>query len=147
MASRRVLLIHAVAFTLIFLVWIAGVAIKTEAGKPMVALYYVLHIFPASILFIFATVELQTISRQSLSFSNTGSSDWGYINQLLHRVYYLLLMLLPFSGIAVFFDFLASRPFYQIHRLLFYGLLFLMTVNLVHSGLIKIKTCCARCGR
>lgn len=146
MASRRVLLIHAIAFILIFLVWLAGVAIKTEAGKPLVALYYVLHIFPASILFIFATVEWQTISQQSPSVTRLASRNWGYINQVLHRVYYLMLMLLPFSGIAVFFDFLASRPFYQIHRLLFYVLLFLMAVNLVHSGLIKIKTCCTHRG-
>lgn len=145
MASRRFFLIHALAFILVFMIWLAGAAIKKEAGTPMAALYYVLHIFPASVVFVLAAIEWQTISQQGPSTFSRHLGDWSFINQILHRIYWLMLMLLPLTGIAVFFDFLISRPFYQIHRLLFYAFLFLMLMNVLHSGLIKIKSCFARC--
>ncbi len=48
---RKVLLVHTIAFFMLLLTWLAGEAIKTEAGTPFAALYYVLHIFPRQCYF------------------------------------------------------------------------------------------------
>lgn len=43
------------------------------------------------------------------------------------------------TGIAVFFDFMALRPFYLLHKALFDLLLVLVIVNIAHTIITKLK--------
>jgi cytochrome b561 len=131
---RKLVSIHVAAFVMLVTTWIAGAAIKTEAGTPFVALYYVLHIFPGSIIFILILFEWLVRNQGAL---NDVPPD-QLVNRALHRVYYLILLALPITGIAVFFDFMAIRPFYQIHSWLFNLLLILVFVNIVHMLFVKL---------
>ena len=115
--------------------WIAGVAIKTEAGTPFAALYYVLHIFPGSIIFILILFEWLVRNQGAL----TEVPRDQLVNRTLHRAYYLILLALPLTGIAIFFDFMAVQPFYQIHNGLFNLLLILVFVNIAHTIIVKLK--------
>ena len=132
---RRLAFVHATAFIMLLVTWLAGAAIKTEAGTPFAALYYVLHIFPGSVIFILILFEwlvrnqgaLLKVSRDQL------------VNKALHRAYYLILLALPMTGIAVFFDFMALRPFYLLHKGLFNLLLVLVIVNIVHTIFTKLN--------
>ena len=120
---------------MLLVTWLAGAAIKTEAGTPFAALYYVLHIFPGSVIFILILFEwllrnqgaLLEVPRDKL------------VNRALHRAYYSILLALPMTGIAVFFDFIALRPFYLLHKALFNLLLILVIVNIVHAIIMKLK--------
>jgi len=132
---RKVLLVHAIAFFMLLLTWLAGEAIKTEAGTPFAALYYVLHIFPGSVVFILILMEWSAASQKPLA--DVPRSQ--LVNRVLHRAYYLILLALPITGVAVFFDFLASRPFYHVHSILFSLLLVLVFVNIVYTMLRKFK--------
>lgn len=134
MVYRKLVSIHAAAFVMLLVTWIAGAAIKTEAGTPFVALYYVLHIFPGSIIFILILFEWLARNQGAL---NDVPPD-QLVNRALHRAYYLILLALPITGIAVFFDFMAIRPFYQIHNWLFNLLLILVFVNIVHMLFVKL---------
>lgn len=113
---------------MLLVTWFAGAAIKTEAGTPFVALYYVLHIFPGSIIFILILFEWLVRNQGSLS----AVPREQLVNRALHRAYYLILLALPLTGIAVFFDFMAIRPFYMLHIGLFYLLLILVVINIAH---------------
>lgn len=115
--------------------WIAGAAIKTEAGTPFAALYYVLHIFPGSIIFILILFEWLVRNQGTLAEVPRDQ----LVNRTLHRAYYLILLALPITGIAIFFDFMAMRPFYQIHNGLFNLLLILVFVNIAHTIVVKLK--------
>jgi len=132
---RKVLLVHSIAFFMLLLTWLAGEAIKTEAGTPFAALYYVLHIFPGSVIFILILMEWSAASQKPLP--DVPRSQ--LVNRLLHRAYYLILLALPVTGTAVFFDFLASRPFYHLHSILFDLLLVLVFVNIAHTIFSKFK--------
>lgn len=134
MVYRKLVSIHVAAFVMLVTTWIAGAAIKTEAGTPFVALYYVLHIFPGSIIFILILFEWLVRNQGAL---NDVPPD-QLVNRALHRAYYLILLALPITGIAVFFDFMAIRPFYQIHSWLFNLLLILVFVNIVHMVFVKL---------
>lgn len=114
--------------------WIAGADIKTEAGTPFVALYYVLHIFPGSIIFILILFEWLLRNQGKL----TEVPRDQLVNRALHRAYYLILLALPITGIAIFFDFMATRPLYQLHNWLFNLLLILVFVNIVHMVIVKL---------
>ena len=114
--------------------WIAGAAIKTAAGTPFVALYYVLHIFPGSIIFILILFEWLVRNQGALAKVPRDQ----LVNRALHRAYYLILLALPLTGIAIFFDFMAVRPFYQIHNGLFNLLLILVFVNIAHMITAKL---------
>ena len=132
---RKLALVHATAFVMLLVTWLAGAAIKTEAGTPFAALYYVLHIFPGSIIFILILFEWLVRNQGALK---EGPRDQLF-NRALHRGYYLILLALPMTGIAVFFDFMAIRPFYQLHKVLFYLLLALVIVNIAHTIITRLK--------
>ena len=132
---RNLVLIHVAACIILLVTWIAGAAIKTEAGTPFAALYYVLHIFPGSIIFILILFEWLVRNQGTLT---EGPRD-QLVNRTLHRAYYLILLALPLTGIAIFFDFMAIRPFYQIHNGLFNLLLILVFVNIAHTIIVKLK--------
>lgn len=133
-AYRNLVWIHAAAFLLLLATWFAGAAIKTEAGTPFVALYYVLHIFPGSIIFILILFEWLVRNQGVLSVVPRDQR----VNRVLHRAYYLILLALPMTGIAVFFDFMAVRPFYLLHIGLFYLLLVLVVLNVAHMITVKL---------
>lgn len=135
---RNLMLIHALAFFMLLVTWLCGEAIKTEAGSPFAALYYVLHIFPGSIIFILILFEWIVRNQGELAHA-PDMPQHLWINRKLHRAYYLILLALPVSGIAVFFDFMDSRPFYQLHSLLFTLLLILVGINAVSMLLGKLK--------
>lgn len=132
---RNLVFIHVAAFILLLVTWVAGAAIKTEAGTPFAALYYVLHIFPGSIIFILILFEWLVRNQGAL----TEVPRDQLVNRTLHRAYYLILLALPLTGIAIFFDFMAVRPFYQIHNRLFNLLLILVFVNIAHTIIVKLK--------
>ncbi|OIR17814.1 hypothetical protein GALL_20360 [mine drainage metagenome] len=135
---RKLLLIHVAVFFILLITWICGEEIKTEAGSPFSALYYVLHIFLGSIIFILTLVEW--ITRNQTKLVHTPAMPQHlWINQILHRGYYLILMALPLTGIIVFFDFMESRPFYLLHGSLFNLLLILIMVNLASMMIEKLK--------
>lgn len=129
MKTRYLVLLHLAATFLLLLTWLCGEAIKTEAGSPFAALYYVLHIFPASIIFILILFEW-LVRNQGRLIRTADMPRYLWVNRILHRAYYLILLMLPPTGIAVFFDFLANRPFYQLHSFLFDALLVLIVVNI-----------------
>ena len=120
---------------MLLVTWIAGAAIKTEAGTPFAALYYVLHIFPGSIIFILILFEWLVRNQGAL----TEVPRDQLVNRTLHRAYYLILLALPITGIAIFFDFMAMRPFYQIHNGLLNLLLILVFVNIAHTIAMKLR--------
>jgi len=127
---RNLMLIHGLAFLMLLVTWLCGEAIKTEAGSPFAALYYVLHIFPGSVIFILILFEW--IVRNQGKLVHTPDMPLHlWINRRLHRAYYLILLALPITGVAVFFDFMDSRPFYQLHSTLFTLLMVLVAVNVV----------------
>ena len=136
---RNLILIHAVAFFMLAITWLCGQAIKAESGSPLVALYYVLHIFPGSIIFILILFEWLIRNQGKLTLP-TDMPRHEWINRKLHRAYYLILLALPPTGIMVFFDFIASRPFYQLHNALFMLLLALIGINLASMGIGKLKS-------
>lgn len=125
---RNLMLIHVLAFFMLLVTWLCGVAIKTEAGSPFAALYYVLHIFPGSVIFILILLEW-LLRNQGKLIHTPGMPRHLWINRNLHRAYYLILLAMPITGIAVFFDFMESRPFYQLHSALFTLLLALVAIN------------------
>lgn len=135
---RNLLLIHIVAFLMLVITWLCGEAIKTEIGSPMVALYYVLHIFPGSAIFILIFFEW-IIRNQGKLVHTPDMPQHLWLNRILHRAYYLILLALPLTGIVVFFDFMQSRPFYQLHSTLFSLLLILITVNIISMIIGKLK--------
>ena len=131
---RNLVFIHATAFVMLLATWVAGAAIKTEAGTPFVALYYVLHIFPGSIIFILILFEWLVRNQGALIEVPRDQ----LVNRALHRAYYLILLALPVTGIAIFFEFIAVRPFYQLHNGLFNLLLILVFVNIAHAIIVKL---------
>jgi len=135
---RKLLLIHVVAFFMLLITWLCGEAIKTEAGSPMVALYYVLHIFPGSAIFILIFFEWITRNQGKLVHTPEMPQHL-WLNKILHRAYYLILLALPLTGIVVFFDFLQNRPFYQLHSALFSLLLLLIAVNFISMIVGKLN--------
>jgi cytochrome b561 len=129
--------VHSLAFLLLFLTWWAGTAIKTESG-PFSASYYVLHIFPASVIFILVLLEW-LIRNQDKLVHPLNMPAYLWLNRKLHRAYYVLLMLLPLTGILVFFDWLPIRPFYWIHKTLFNFILGLLVFDLISITLGMLK--------
>ena len=98
---------------MLFVTWLAGASIKEQSG-PMSAVYYVLHIFPGSVIFMLITFEW-LVRNQGKLIRTQGMPMHLWINRNLHRAYYLILLALPLTGILVFFDFVEARPFYKIH--------------------------------
>jgi cytochrome b561 len=135
---RKLIVIHFLAFLMLLVTWFCGAAIKTEAGSPMVALYYVLHIFPGSIIFILILFEW-LIRNQGKLVHTTEMPQYLWINRKLHRAYYLILLALPLTGILVFFDFIQARPFYHSHSALFNLLLILIVINSISMLIGKLK--------
>ena len=135
MVCRKLVLIHLAAFVMLLVTWLAGAAIKTEAGTPFVALYYVLHIFPGSIIFILILFEWLLRNQGSLATV----PPQQIINKTLHRAYYLILLVLPLTGIAIFFDWTAFRLVYLLHATLFYLLIVLVFANILHLVITKFK--------
>ncbi len=135
---RNLILIHVLAFFMLLVTWLCGAAIKTEAGSPFAALYYVLHIFPGSIIFILILFEW-LVRNQGKLIHMPDMPQHLWINRKLHRAYYLILLALPVTGIAVFFDFMESRPFYQLHSGLFTLLLALVVINAASMLAGKLK--------
>lgn len=132
---RKLVLIHLAAFIMLLVTWLAGAAIKAEAGTPFVALYYVLHIFPGSIIFILILFEWLVRNQGSLATV----PPQEIVNKTLHRAYYLILLVLPVTGIAVFFDWTAFRLVYLLHATLFYVLIVLVFANILHLVITKFK--------
>lgn len=138
MPRSKLIAVHALAFLMLLITWACGEAIKSEAGTPFVALYYVLHIFPGSIIFILILFEWLARNQEKLVYTpDTPTHLW--VIRKLHRAYYLILLALPITGIAVFFDFMTSRPLYQLHSLLFTLLLALVVANLCSMAIAKFK--------
>ena len=135
MVYRKLALLHLAAFFILLVTWLAGAAIKTEAGTPLVALYYVLHIFPGSIIFILILFEWLARNQGSLA----DISPQEIVNKALHRAYYLILLVLPLTGIAIFFDWTVLRLGYFIHTNLFYLLIVLVLINILHMLVVKFK--------
>lgn len=138
MHRHHFVVVHALAFLMLLITWACGEVIKTEAGTPFVALYYVLHIFTGSVIFLLILFEwLLRNQDKLLRPSDMAAHLW--INKKLHRAYYLILLALPITGIAVFFDVMVSRPFYQLHSMLFWALVSLVVVNLCSMIVGKFK--------
>lgn len=135
MVCRKLVLIHLAAFVMLLVTWLAGAAIKTEAGTPFVALYYVLHIFPGSIIFILILFEWLLRNQGSLA----PVPPQQIVNKTLHRAYYLILLILPITGIAIFFDWTAFRLVYLLHATLFYLLIVLVFANILQLVITKFK--------
>ena len=125
---KKFLLVHLLATFMLLITWLAGEAIKTQSG-PTSAVYYVLHIFPGSVIFILITFEW-LIRNQGKLIRTQGMPLYLWINKNLHRAYYLILLALPLTGILVFFDFFEARPFYHVHATLFNLLMALILINL-----------------
>jgi cytochrome b561 len=140
---RKFILIHVLAFFILLMTWLCGEAIKTEAGSPFAALYYVLHIFPGSIIFILILIEW-IVRNQGKLIHPPEIPQYLWINRKLHRAYYLILLALPLTGITVFFDVIKGRPFYQLHSALFSLLLILIVVNLISMIIGKLKVMTSR---
>ena len=132
---RKLVLIHFTAFVMLLVTWFAGVAIKTEARTPFVALHYVLHIFPGSLIFILILFEWLVRNQGSLATV----LPQEIVNKALHRAYYLILLTLPVTGVAIFFDWTAFRLIYLLHASLFYLLIVLVFVNILHTVVVKFK--------
>lgn len=104
----------------------------------MAALYYVLHIFPGSIIFILILFEW--LVRNQEKFIGMSGQPWHQrLNRHLHRVYYLTLLTLPLTGIVIFFETMSSRPVYRLHSALFYLLMGLVVVNLASMAVGKLR--------
>lgn len=136
--GRHLVAIHVVVALMLLLTWWTGESIKTETG-PFAALYYVGHIFPGSVIFILILFEW-IVRNQGKLIHTPSLPQHLWINRKLHRAYYLILLALPLTGIAVFFDFFASRPFYRLHGILFYSLLALIVINLISMLIGHIAT-------
>jgi len=134
---KNFLLVHVLVVVMLFITWWAGESIKTQSG-PLAAIYYVLHIFPGSVIFILITFEW-IVRNQGKLTRTQGMPLHLWINRNLHRAYYLILLALPLTGILVFFDFVGARPFYQIHSALFDLLMFLVAINLMSMAIGWIK--------
>jgi cytochrome b561 len=127
---RNLIPIHVLAFVMLLVTWLAGDTIKAHADSPMAALYYVLHIFPGSIILILILFEW--LVRNQGKLTQMPDVPWHLrFNRRLHRVYYLILLALPPTGIVIFFETMISRPVYELHSALFYLLIMLIVVNLV----------------
>ena len=130
---KKFLLVHLLVTFMLFVTWLAGESIKDESG-PMSAVYYVLHIFPGSVIFMLITFEW-LVRNQGKLIRTQGMPLHLWINRNLHRAYYLILLALPLTGILVFFDFVEARLFYNIHSTLFNLLMLLIGINLVSMTL------------
>ena len=124
---KKFILVHLLVIFMLLITWLAGESIKTQSG-PMSAIYYVLHIFPGSIIFILITFEW-LIRNQGKLIRTQGMPLNLWMNRYLHRAYYLILLALPLTGVLVFFDFIDVRPFYHIHSALFDLLIILIGIN------------------
>jgi cytochrome b561 len=130
---KKFLLVHLLVIFMLFVTWLAGASIKEQSG-PMSAVYYVLHIFPGSVIFMLITFEW-LVRNQGKLIRTQGMPMHLWINRNLHRAYYLILLALPLTGILVFFDFVEARPFYKIHSTLFNLLMLIIGINLVSMAL------------
>lgn len=150
--QRRFWLIHGLAFVLILVTWLAGEAIAGHAGTPLVALFYVLHIFPASIIFVLILFQWQVSSQAKHATPADASPD--RFNAAMHWLYDALLVALPLTGLLVFFDPTApkgldltqagwwqqlwyDRMFFHVHGWLFDALLLAVLLNLLVTGARK----------
>jgi len=144
---RKLALIHGLAFVLLFATWLAGISIAPHAGTPLVALYYVLHIFPASVIFVLILLQWQ-ISSQKPPKDNPDANSYGQWNGFVHQLYDAILAALPITGILIFYEpkalvatpglatgwltqMLHDRFFHHIHAWLFNLLLALVVINAV----------------
>jgi len=151
--QRRLLSIHAMVFILLLATWLAGVAIAPHAGTPLVALYYVLHIFPGSLVFVLVLFYL-------LNKADDGEPKPisiplpDKVNGRMHHLYYGILLALPLTGILIFFEQakpaawndalwwiqpLYDRFFYHLHALLFDVLLGLVVINVLVMLLGRLR--------
>jgi cytochrome b561 len=150
--KRKFWLIHGLAFVLILMTWLAGAAIGSHAGTPLVALFYVLHIFPASIIFVLILFQWQISSQAKQVAPATTQID--HFNAAMHWIYDALLVALPLTGLLVFFDPAApkrlnlgqtgwwqqlwyDRFFFHVHGWLFDALLAAVLLNLLVTGVRK----------
>lgn len=134
----KLITLHAIAFLLLLVIWVCGEAIKTKTGTLFVALYYVLHIFLGSTMSILILFEWLLRNQDKLRYTRDMPTH-VWVNKKLHRAYYLILLALSITGVAVFFDFIAARPFYRIHSALFTILVMLVIVNLCSMVIAKFK--------
>jgi cytochrome b561 len=135
---RNLILIHALAFVMLLVTWLAGEAIKTQTGSPMAALYYVLHIFPGSVIFLLILFEW--LVRNQGKLIQTPDMPWHLrLNRQMHRAYYLILLALPPTGVVIFFETMVSRPVYRLHSALFDLLLLLVGVNLASMVIGQLR--------
>lgn len=131
------------AFILLLVTWLAGDAIASHAGTPLVALYYVLHIFPGSLVFVLVLFywlgKADEGEPQAVNVSLSGK-----VNRLMHHLYYSILLALPLTGILIFFEPVKARAgsdtswwmqlfherfIYHLHASLFDVLLVLVAIN------------------
>lgn len=152
--QRKFWLIHGLAFVLILATWLAGEAIAGHAGTPLVALFYVLHIFPASIIFVLILFQWQVASQAKHDAPATANPD--RFNAAMHWLYDALLVALPLTGLLVFFDPAApkalnlaqanwwqqlwyDRFFFHVHGWLFDALLVAVLLNLLVTGVRRLR--------
>lgn len=131
----RTLLLHAVAFGLLGIIWFSGACIKTAVGTPFVAVFYVAHIFSASILCLWILFEWfvkNPIALKALSLHQR-------INLRFHRLYYQTLLILPITGLVIFFDASAWRWSYELHVFLFDVLMVLIVLNALYFAIQRLR--------
>jgi hypothetical protein len=153
--QRRLTIIHGLALVLLFATWLAGVSIAPHAGTPMVALYYVMHIFTAGVILVLILLQWQISSQKQQIFA-PGSISYRRWNHLIHQAYDAILVALPITGLLIFYEpkALASVPgvqpawwvrvlhdsfFHHVHAWLFNGLLALVVVNAVALMITRRK--------
>jgi len=151
--QRKFWLIHGLAFVLILVTWLAGEAITGHAGRPLVALFYVLHIFPASIIFVLILFQWQIRSQAKHDAPAAANPD--RFNALMHWLYDALLVALPLTGLLVFFDpavpktlnltqagwwqqLWYDRFFFHVHGWLFDVLLVAVVLSLLVTGVRRL---------
>lgn len=147
---RKLALIHGLLFVLLLVTWLSGILITDHAGTPMVALYYVMHIFPGSIIFVLILFQW-LISSQTRRTSITEESLPSRWTRILHRCYDAILVAVPLIGLLIFFEpaspnakvnaeagrltqlmqLMQSQPFHRLHAWLYYLLLALVVFNVI----------------
>lgn len=121
-------MLHALAFGLLAVIGFSGAQIKTAAGTPFVAVFYVAHIFSASMLALWILFEgfvKQTVPSKA-------PSPGQRIHFQFHRLYDQVLLVLPITGLAIFFDASAWQFAYRLHVFLFDSLMVLVMLNAVY---------------
>jgi hypothetical protein len=98
---KYVFVSHWLQFSLLAATWLGGYVIHAHLDSPVLVLYYAAHIFAASAFFGVGMFYLHPGNKDIES--RLHAADPKDVTKTIHRLFFYILRILPFTGALVFF--------------------------------------------